>query len=571
MNADGSLDTGFGDTQAGANNTVNATAVGCDGRIFIGGTFTAVNNVGRPYVAALQGDMLAPAILTQPQSRTNLLGSTALFSFSACGTAPLTYQWRRNGANLADNARIAGALTPALSISGVTVADGGSYTVVVANALASSTSMVATLTIDAPIIVAAFTAQPTNGLAPLKVAFTNLSVGATNQTWDFGDGRISAELNPTNTYVNAGIYSVTLTVFGPGGTSSLTRTNYLTFTNAPAPVVADFNATPTSGGAPLAVSFTNLSSGATAYRWDFGDGNSSSNEAPINIYSNSGAYSVTLTAVGPGGSNTLTRANFIAVSGQPPVAGFLAGPTHGDAPLTVSFTNLSVHATSYSWNFGDNHTSADSDPTNTYTIAGTYNLSLTASGADGTNTLVRSNYIVVLMVANSPRLSVSPASLDFGLLVPSQTVQASLVVSNSGLATLTGAAAVSTGNFAILAGTPFQLSPADATNLVMSFTATNAGSFSNWVVVTSNGGDSTNSLSGRAINAPLIVSALAPSGDFTFSFETLAGLTYVIEYKDSLDDPLWQTLQSVPGDGTVQTLTVSAADTAQRFYRLNIQ
>ena len=125
-----------------------------------------------------------------------------------------------------------------------------------------------------PPVVAEFAADVTNGLAPLTVTFTNQSAGATNYTWNFGDGNISSNLNPTNTYTNAGSYSVTLAANGPGGTNTLTLTNYIVVTNPPPPpVVVDFVADPTNGAAPLLVVFTNLSSGATNYQWDFGDGN----------------------------------------------------------------------------------------------------------------------------------------------------------------------------------------------------------------------------------------------------------------------------------------------------------
>src|SRR5206468_2432249 len=120
-----------------------------------------------------------------------------------------------------------------------------------------------------PVVVADFAAEPTTGVSPLTVVFTNLSTGATIYSWDFGDGNISGNVNPTNTYTNAGSYSVSLTAIGPGGTNTLTRTNYVVV------IVTDFTASPTNGVAPLTVIFTNLSIGATNYSWAFGDGNTS--------------------------------------------------------------------------------------------------------------------------------------------------------------------------------------------------------------------------------------------------------------------------------------------------------
>src|SRR5207247_1835997 len=151
-----------------------------------------------------------------------------------------------------------------------------------------------------------------------------------------------------------------------GGTNTLARTNYIVITNPPPPVLANFTASPTSGLAPLTVSFTNLSSGASSYSWDFGDGNASSAINPANTFSNAGSYTVRLTAAGAGATNTLTRTNYVVVTNPPPpvVADFTGSPTSGGAPLTVSFTNLSTGAASYSWDFGDGHAGSAINPAN---------------------------------------------------------------------------------------------------------------------------------------------------------------------------------------------------------------
>src|SRR5207244_457273 len=159
----------------------------------------------------------------------------------------------------------------------------GSRTITVTNPDGqSATSASAILTITAAPPVANFAGLPTNGVVALTVGFTNLSTGATNYSWDFGDSHTSSAANPANTYTNAGSFSVKLTAIGPAGTNSLTRTNYIVVTNPPPPV-ANFSAGPTNGAAPLPVAFTNLSSDATNYQWNFGDGHLSTNLNPINI------------------------------------------------------------------------------------------------------------------------------------------------------------------------------------------------------------------------------------------------------------------------------------------------
>ena len=132
---------------------------------------------------------------------------------------------------------------------------------------------------------------------------------------------------------------------GPGGTDSLTRASYLSV-SAPQSPEAGFSGTPRSGAVPLTVSFTDLSSGApTSWLWSFGDGDTSSARNPVHVYDQPGTYTVRLDVTGPGGSDSLTRSNYVSVSSPvptaPPVAGFSATPLSGPAPLTVSSSRTS--------------------------------------------------------------------------------------------------------------------------------------------------------------------------------------------------------------------------------------
>ncbi|MCL5265032.1 MAG: PKD domain-containing protein [Chloroflexi bacterium] len=84
--------------------------------------------------------------------------------------------------------------------------------------------------------VAAFTANVTSGMQPLAVAFTNQSTGSyTSSLWNFGDGATSTLQGPTHTYASAGIFTVSLNVTGPGVTDTITRSNYITVSEAPTP------------------------------------------------------------------------------------------------------------------------------------------------------------------------------------------------------------------------------------------------------------------------------------------------------------------------------------------------
>ncbi len=92
-----------------------------------------------------------PVITKQPQSITVIQGNTATFTVTATGTAPLRYQWRKNGTN------ISGATSSAYTIASVTTANAGTYSVVVSNAAGSKTSNNATLTVTSPPVI---TKQP---------------------------------------------------------------------------------------------------------------------------------------------------------------------------------------------------------------------------------------------------------------------------------------------------------------------------------------------------------------------------------------------------------------------------
>ena len=79
--------------------------------------------------------------------------------------------------------------------------------------------------------------------------------------------------------------------------------------------MAQFTGNPTSGTFPLMVNFSNTSTGAiTSYAWTFGDGGTSTVAAPSHSYAAAGVYTVSLTVTGPGGSNTLTRNNYVSVA-----------------------------------------------------------------------------------------------------------------------------------------------------------------------------------------------------------------------------------------------------------------
>lgn len=182
----------------------------------------------------------------------------------------------------------------------------------------------------------------------------------------------------------------------PPTTQTATPTPTLTPTPTPAPPVANFTANVTSGPAPLAVAFTDTSTGGpTSWSWDFGDGGSSTEQNPVHTYTAPGTYTVSLTASNAHGADTETRVAYIDV-GCSPEANFTANITEGNAPLAVQFNDESTgNVTAWLWDFGDGNTSTVQNPVHTYESPGNYSVTLTASNAYGTSTLMKPDYIRV--------------------------------------------------------------------------------------------------------------------------------------------------------------------------------
>jgi DNA/RNA endonuclease G (NUC1) len=130
-----------------------------------------------------------PVITGQPAPLTVTTGANAAFTVTASGTAPLTYQWRKNTLPLGNGGAVAGADTATLVLTGVSAVDAGSYDVVVTNSVSTATSAAANLTVNAPAPssitwnfgTAAATADPTGGLPPDLTGGT-LSQGNNNGT-----------------------------------------------------------------------------------------------------------------------------------------------------------------------------------------------------------------------------------------------------------------------------------------------------------------------------------------------------------------------------------------------------
>lgn len=248
--------------------------------------------------------------------------------------------------------------------------------------------------------IANFTQNHTAGCGTLLVNFQSTSTGSTPMTylWDFGDGTTSSFENPSKHYGAPGIYTVKLKVSNAQGNNTKTQTNLIKVYQRP---VVSFSASDTNGCQPFLVNFNSqITGGGTIiqYTWDFGDGYSTTQQNPEYTYQTPGTYSVSLTVLDHNQcTGTKSKMNFIYVKPKPN-ANFAGQPLVScEAPLTTHFYNMSQgNGLTYSWDFGDGHTSTEANPSNNYSISDSYNVSLIIENSFGCkDTLIRNNYVDV--------------------------------------------------------------------------------------------------------------------------------------------------------------------------------
>lgn len=157
------------------------------------GSYSVVvsNNYGSATsVAATLTVLAAPVITTSPASRSAKPGATTIFAVTATGSAPLSYQWFKNGVALADGGNISGATTGSLSISALTTNDAAVYFVTVSNLVGSATSGNATLTLLGSVAKPVILAHPTNqtAIANHDVVFSVQVAGSAPMSFQWRKG-----------------------------------------------------------------------------------------------------------------------------------------------------------------------------------------------------------------------------------------------------------------------------------------------------------------------------------------------------------------------------------------------
>jgi uncharacterized protein (DUF2141 family) len=141
------------------------------------------NLVGSTNSAAAALTIVLPPVITQqPQSQSVPSYSSASFSVAATGTGPLTYQWQKNGTNLVDNCNLSGSTTTNLTLASVSLADAGSYVVVVSSPYAATNSIPAVLTVPQTVFTLGSTNAMSGGTIVVPVWMNALGVESAFQT-----------------------------------------------------------------------------------------------------------------------------------------------------------------------------------------------------------------------------------------------------------------------------------------------------------------------------------------------------------------------------------------------------
>ncbi|MDP4207584.1 MAG: immunoglobulin domain-containing protein [Bacteroidota bacterium] len=240
----------------------------------------------------------ATSITTQPVSQTLCSGASATFSVVAGGTAPFTYQWKKNGTD------ISGATSSSYTIPTVSSSDAGSYTVAVTGTCGNATSSVATLTVNA---ATSISTQPLSQAiclgSPVSFSVTAGGTGPFTYQWQKGGSNIIGATSSTYTIpavnnADAGSYSVVVT----GACGNATSSAAILTVNAITGITAQPLSQTVCFGSPVTFSVTAYGTAPFTYQWKKGGSDipgaaSSTYTIPAVSGSDAGNYTVVITGV----------------------------------------------------------------------------------------------------------------------------------------------------------------------------------------------------------------------------------------------------------------------------------
>ena len=263
----------------------------------------------------------------------------------------------------------------------------------------------------------------TLGCVPLTVAFRDTVGNAQSYEWDFGDGSPRATTAaPTNshTYAAVGTYRVMLIAIDPSSCNGR-DTSYVQIRVGNIEATLDFNPVKLLPCTSLNYRFDNLSTTLAAYpfqntsfRWNFGDGSApvtAGTNSVFHTYSAPGTYQVTLYLIDTTYCNAPDSLKIPLTIAENVKAGFTTSSI-GCAPYDAVFSNTSVAGQTYNWIFGDGNTSTQSSPTHTYTLPGTYTVTLIANNPNTCNFRDTARFTIQVLDAPISNFSFTPVVIQ---------------------------------------------------------------------------------------------------------------------------------------------------------------
>ena len=308
-------------------------------------TVTITNSAGNIKSAAailtVNATPVAPSITTQPGSQSVTAGQTATFSVAATGTAPLSYQWQKNGVNVGTN-------SSSYTAAATTSDNGASFTVTITNSAGNTKSAAAILTVNAAPVAPSITTQP-GGQSVTAGQTATFSVAAT------GTAPLSYQWqkNGVNVGTNSSSYTAAATTSDNGASFTVTITNSAGNTKSAAAIL-------TVNAAPVAPSITtqpgsqSVTAGQTAtfsvaatgtaplsYQWqkngvNVGTNSSSYTTAAATTSDNGASFTVTITN---SAGNMKSAAAILTVNAAPvtyTISGSISGAGGNGATVTLS-------------------------------------------------------------------------------------------------------------------------------------------------------------------------------------------------------------------------------------------
>ncbi len=483
-----------------ASYTTPATIASDDGAQFTALISNKVGRVTSNPVSLHVKVRVAPSITTQPANQTVTAGQTATFTVLASGMAPLSYQWLKNGAN------VAGATSSSYTTPLTTTADGGStFNVVVSNTAGTATSNAATLTVNAASVAPTITTQPVSQAvtAGQTATFSEVATGTTplSYQWLKNGANIAGATSSS--------YTTPLTTTADGGstfnvvvsnTAGTATSNAATLTVNAAPVAPTITTQPANQTvtAGQTATFIVVASGTAPlnHQWQKNGANiagatSSSYTTPATISFDNGTR-FTVVVSNSTGSVTSSAAT-LTVNAAPVAPSITTQPLSqtvtGGQTATFSVTATGTSPLGYQWS--KNGTAISGAISASYMTPPT---TATDNGAQFTVVVsnsvgsVTSNAGILTVNAATYLLNANPTTINFGNVNTGSSSSLSVTLTNSGNSSVT----ISSVNFTgagftasgVLAGTI--LNAGRSATLTVNFAPAGAGSVTGNVSVASN-------------------------------------------------------------------------------------